>query len=599
MKFHPLVKSIKKYSNIGFDIETFSNENNFYMASMFFNENNIKVFYDKEEIFKFILNNPLLFKNSKVWAHNLQFDFLGTFYKSHHFKDFKIIQRGSDFISSKSYIYNKKFNYKCPREYHYNKILFADTMSFYRGSLEEIGKIINIPKMEKPDFLGEKPKTESERLYLEKYNINDSKVTKYFADFLQTSFNNLGGEMKNTIASTSMDLFKRKYLDKAYFVPSVDNIKLQYNALYGGRTEIFQRGHTTENINVFDFNSMYPAVMKDNFFPDPNFMGAYTRIDIDDIRRYEGFCYAEFTYMENSIIPYLCQRTPQKLLFPEGKLKGYYTFFEIRNAIEEGYKLTKIGKGFYFRKSINLFSGFLTDLYKKRMELKKTDSPMELPIKIIMNSLFGKFGQKIEREEIESFYNLTSKEYHDSEPVGNNEEFYRVKREMKQREISFIIPILSAYVTAYARKKLYDAIKPIENDVFYIDTDSIFTSRMLPTSMDLGDLKLEYKVNEAYLIKPKFYYLLTDSYKNNLPIEKCRIKGVCNVKTFDSFMALMRSGKVNFTKFVKWRESLIQGLNVNSKIEIEKNLDLEDTKRLWKNKKINLNDFEDSRPLII
>lgn len=593
----PLIRPIKHYQNIGFDIETESKNNNFYMASLFFSEEDIKIFYDKNELLDFIKNNPIKFKNSKIWAHNLSFDFAGVFLDTKNFPHFKIIQRGSDFISAKSYIYDKKFNFSSNKEnHHQTSITFCDTMSFFKSSLETIGKIIKFEKMEKPDFLGRIPDTEKEKVYLEKYNINDSRVTKYFADFLQSSFNALGGEFKNTIASTSMDIFKRKYLKDEYFVPNISDLEIQYNALYGGRTEILKRGFTENRFNVYDFNSLYPSVMKENLFPNPNTMSRYSYMDIDTIKNYEGFCYIEFSYLEDSIIPYLCQRMPTKLLFPCGKLKGYYTFFEIRKALDYGYKIIKIGKGYYFRKSADFFSEFVTDMYKKRREFQKENNPLELPVKIVMNSLFGKFGQKIDRMSIEYVDNLSKEEYRESEQIGMTD-FYRVKKRAKQREISFTIPILSAYTTAYARDKLYTAIEPIQEDIFYMDTDSIFTIKTLPNGSELGQLKLEYKVQKAYLIKPKFYYLLTDVIKEGKTIEKCKIKGVSRVDDFNKFYNLIKNKSVSFDKIVKFKESLIQDLPINSWHEVTKKLNFNDDKRLWKNKEIDLKSLEDSKPI--
>ena len=44
---------------------------------------------------------------------------------------------------------------------------------------------------------------------LEKYNIRDSYISFKFMEFLQNNFNKLGVNVKYTVASTSMSLFKK------------------------------------------------------------------------------------------------------------------------------------------------------------------------------------------------------------------------------------------------------------------------------------------------------------------------------------------------------------------------------------------------------
>lgn len=326
MKFRPLIKPIKKYQNIGFDIETFGNENKFLMGSLFFNDDFIMTFDNKPDFYSFLLTQNWL--NKRIFAHNLQFDFLGLFFGTEHFDGFRIFQRGSDFIAAKSNISGNKFNYsRIPG--NRNKIVYCDTANFYKASLEKIGKIINIPKMQKPDFLGQKPKTKSDYEYLREYNINDARITKNFADFLQDSFNALGAEMKYTIASSSMDLFKRKYLKADLWAPGIDDIKAMYKPYYGGRCEILDRGHTTEHFNVYDFNSLYPSVMKSGIFPHPNYLRRSYRPEMHIIKDYEGFCYAEMEYFIKDKIAYMPLKINSRLCFPKGIIKGHYTFFKL------------------------------------------------------------------------------------------------------------------------------------------------------------------------------------------------------------------------------------------------------------------------------
>lgn len=73
---------------------------------------------------------------------------------------------------------------------------------------------------------------------------------------------------------------------------------------------------------------------------------------------------------------------------------------------------------------------------------------------------------------------------------------------------TFILPVISLYITSYARDLLYESfILNNEDDVFYFDTDSCITKRMLKTSKKLGGIKKEHNIKKMVLIKPKQYFL--------------------------------------------------------------------------------------------
>lgn len=592
--FKPLKRGIKVFNNIGFDVETYGEENKFFMGTFSFKDTN-KTFINRSEIKDYIINNKSKFKDSIVWCHNTSFDFLACFYDE--LKNFKIIQRGSDFISCSSYIDDNKFNiYTDKRKY---KINFYDTMNFFKGSLAEIGKFINYLKFKSPSFIGEKPKTKEEWSLMKKYNIRDSEITRKFADFLQKNFNNIGCQLKPTIASTSMDLFKRKYLNQEFYMPKIEDIDIQKNAYYGGRTEIFNRGYNDEQINIYDFNSIYPYVMKINTFPNPNYMRRYLRIKYSQIRDYDGITNVNL-YCPKTVFPILPVRN-EKLIFSQGYISGYYTNYEIRKAKEFGYKIISIKDGYIYLKNIMLFDKFIDDLYNLRMKYKSNNSSMELIPKILMNSNYGKYGMRLDNKtEIKHSSLLNKKESLESKRMGLSD-YYRIDKKFNDNnKPQYINPIWSLYTTAYARMLLSEKISDIIDNVFYIDTDSIFTTKILTNSKKLGDLKLEKTAKEYYIVKPKFYALKLNKDSENKTECLCKIKGLRKFgQYFESFEKLINDKKTSYIKFMKMRECLIRNYGFNSKIEIEKELSLEDNKRDWLGKKFNLKDFQYSRPLYV
>ena len=62
---------------------------------------------------------------------------------------------------------------------------------------------------------------------------------------------------------------------------------------------------------------------------------------------------------------------------------------EMYNAMELGYKF-EVLHGYTFNKA-NVFEDYINQLYQFRIDFPKTD-PMNYTAKIIMNSLYGRFG---------------------------------------------------------------------------------------------------------------------------------------------------------------------------------------------------------------
>jgi len=83
-------------------------------------------------------------------------------------------------------------------------------------------------------------------------------------------------------------------------------------------------------------------------------------------------------------------------------------------------------------------------------------------------------------------------------------------------------------------------------------------------------MKHEGLYTEAVFIKPKFYRI-----ENSI-----KIKGV-NKATIEDFDVILGGGCVSKMKFSKLRESARRGICPNTKMFVEKNLDLKDNKRVW------------------
>jgi len=217
---------------------------------------------------------------------------------------------------------------------------------------------------------------------------------------------------------------------------------------------------------------------------------------------------------------------------------------------------------------------------------------MELVAKLLMNSLYGKFGQKfVERPNwviADTIKYEDISKYDTFELIGDNT-FASVKETCEPS--SFCIPIWSAYVTAYARDKLYNYI--VETDPYYCDTDSIMCEKEIPTSTKLGDMKLEMGIKNGFIVKPKMYALFDTE-----GAEYVKTKGVGKRLQMDEFKAVLKGEKVKYLKFTKLKEAVRRGMIPNEIIEMEKQLTLDDTKRNWVGE-LSQTEYEESTPIFL
>lgn len=78
-----------------------------------------------------------------------------------------------------------------------------------------------------------------------------------------------------------------------------------------------------------------------------------------------------------------------RIISPLGEWKDWLFSDEIINGEKIGYKIT-IHKGYLFER-VNIFNDYVSDLYKIK-ENSISGSPMYIISKLLLNSLYGRFG---------------------------------------------------------------------------------------------------------------------------------------------------------------------------------------------------------------
>lgn len=306
-----------------------------------------------------------------------------------------------------------------------------------------------------------------------------------------------------TLAQLALNVYRSNFLKYPIpnYRPIEDDIRKSY---FGGRTEIFKL--YGKNLKYYDVTSLYPKVMHDRYMP------VGKPIKDADMSIYKfGVCKVTVECPEDLDIPFLPYKTEKgKLIFPKGKWTGFYCTPELRKAKELGYKI-KVHYGYRF-KAAKIFTGYINDLFE--MKNKSDKNSLDYIIsKLLMNSLYGKFGQRRERDQLvifpESTIGLEPIDFFGDLPIYTK----KVESEAKH-----ILPGIASFVTSYARTYLYEncieAAQAKGGECYYCDTDSIVTDVELEIGPYLGDLTDELDggiIKEGVFLLPKMYALRLDS----------------------------------------------------------------------------------------
>ncbi|EFQ24845.1 DNA polymerase (mitochondrion) [Colletotrichum graminicola M1.001] len=355
----------------------------------------------------------------------------------------------------------------------------------------------------------------------------------------------------NTISGLAKLIFMKNHYKNN--IPLINDNKIYQDikkSYYGGITEVYKP--TGNNLYYYDVNSLYPYVA---LFDMPGTKLTsyvkYTKDDAYNLHDLFGFFKCEvYKDPNNEYIGLLPFRTKDgTLIHPLGNWTGWYFSEEIKFAVKNGYKI-RIIEGYNFSRETNVFNTFVQEIYK----IKSTTSNKALKSisKLILNSLLGRFGLKLDKTITEFITNdekyqiLSATRAIVSEiEVDDSHKFITYKKgidfdlidslnidvnklnikyndlekdDAKEGNPKDVSVAISSAITAYARiyisKIKLDILKKGGN-LYYSDTDSIITDIPLDNSIvdnkEIGKLKLEYnKVKTGYFISNKTYCLVLE-----------------------------------------------------------------------------------------
>lgn len=432
-----------------------------------------------------------------------------------------------------------------------SSIVFLDSMNWFVESLAKTGERIGIPKM-KIDF---KTCTKSElSIYCKNDVLIELENFKLFIRFLE---GNKVARLCYTRGSTAMAAFLLShYTTKIYIHNNKQAIDLERESYKGGRVECFYIGGlSNENYYILDVNSLYPFVMRNNVYPVKYVKISYktTPRALDSLLKHKAVVAKVLIETDSPI--YAVRRG--RCIFPIGRFWTTLCTPELKYAFEHNH-IKKVDVCVIYEHE-NIFRSYVDKFYTLRLDFKSAGIAEYVELcKKMLNSLYGKFGQKGEN------WNKIGDcpDEPDREELVFNMGGHRVTKLRYLLGELFIMtghgecfdsfPAIAAHVTAYARMYLWEIMKQTGHEnYYYCDTDSLIVNERglynLQEHIDdvrLGALKIE-SCSRAVSIRGLKDYTFADKVvikgirKNAGQISE----GVFRQEQWPSFRGLLRKGE--------------------------------------------------------
>ena len=423
--------------------------------------------------------------------------------------------------------------------------------NFFKQSLESLGKNFGAEKLEMPL---EKDYEDYQQYIIDltDYCARDVEVLRKAWFYLFQFTQELGSITPGTtIAMSANRVYRRafkpnKKIQGTLHIPYISDI--EQDAYKGGRTDAFFSGSPDGSVYKYDVNSLYPFAMLGDI---P--IRYVQKAPINQLRNaLEGY-HSRFLYLSDVTI-FISEESPYsfiggegvktekgELIFPMGRYRIWIWQPMLETLYKHGF-IEEIHTTYAYNKA-PIFDDYVLTLYGLREQYKLSgDKSRDLLVKILLNSLYGKFGQREYARWTES--DDFEREIYRKEGVGierfsdmiNNEmvEFLQIAEDLycnhfsnELKPSSNSVMSIAGFITNKARSILWDGMRTVldsEGNIYYCDTDSIFSSVPLPSEMvdntALGKWKLEEILagKDTEFVAPKHY--LTDG--------KWTIKGIRN-----------------------------------------------------------------------
>lgn len=261
--------------------------------------------------------------------------------------------------------------------------------------------------------------------------------------------------------------------------------------------------------------------------------------------------------------PVLLERRGERLVAALDITHGVFTSPELLLALSHGYTVTRIKRALCSNTSRDAFASYI-DLYYGLKNKHSKDGPEPNPglasvAKLMLNSLWGKFGQRDRGEE--------------TRPYSTPDAWFRRVAELNSGALDSLVvhevtpeyvlatscraadddhrtssALVAAFITAHARVRLYAALDQLGERVLYHDTDSVIFEKgddNPPLGTGLGewvDVEHSVPIIGFVALGPKTY-----AYKCLDGRTHVRSKGFASGFTFDQYWDMASAAMAGLT----------------------------------------------------
>ena len=430
---------------------------------------------------------------SLIYFHNLKFD--GTFIVSELLKQgyqhkeelFSHDTKGfTTLIGDMGEWYSMKINFKANCE-----VTIYDSLKLIPLSVREIAKAFKLP-MEKGS------------IDYEDYVINDETLDYVFRDVKIVAnaikFFRDEGYTRMTIGSNSYHSFIDNLAGAKILFPRLGKefINEWRKAYRGGRSQVNPKyaDKIMSNVYRFDLNSMYPSIMAQKRLP----YGMPIKCKKRGKYEFELYHLIAHFRLKPGHLPTLLQTATMFTKSGDtyytdtgGPIELYVSNIDWE-LVEKHYDIlfVKFEEILGFKTVEGPFEQWVAKMYKLKSE---SEGGLRLVYKLLLNSLYGKFGSKCEG-------------YNKIPILDEDGALTFVKSETKDMP-EYYLPMAIA-ITSWAHKMIDDAIMTVGYENFiYCDTDSVHSLVKLPDELvdnkELGKFKLEGVESTSRYVRQKTY----------------------------------------------------------------------------------------------
>jgi len=432
-----------------------------------------------------------------VFFHNLKFDgsFLLNFF----------LDKG---VKCSYFINDMGVWYSITLEFQEFKITFRDSLKIMNFSIDTMAKLFNMPvaKGETP-LLEYKPK-EIKTIWIEYVKTDVAILARgIYAMYYDEHFT------KFTSASEALTEFKRIFKDdgnkfRQYFPKLEKDIDLFCRSAYRGGWTFANPIHQGKDINalidIYDINSMYPATMLNNPLPigEPTYHER-TPEKLDPSCYYIYHVKTAFNLKPDHLPTIQIKkkldalrvgvRTSDYVRSTNGEVvELYLTNFDYDLLNKHYDHQTEILETLEFQTEQGLFDNYIK-IYRYKKENAKTPAEKQ-KAKIMLNSLYGKFGAKIvsrqkEADLVDGVLKFSLQEEEEVAPV--------------------YVPV-ALFVTSIARHFIISNAQANYPNFLYADTDSLHLLHSDALELDIdpnefGKWAFEGRADKAKYLRSKLY----------------------------------------------------------------------------------------------